>query len=278
MTRSRALKSDIRKAMQPGEAYNAAALRLHKAAAEPAPAPLKRIITAHAYQGGYPQKLHALIDDPAARARMGVGNLVLQGRSLCGSRGGSIDNGGWRLEPAPGDNWERHAGVDFTPEETRYCQECVITWREQYQPDDSETKLCATCSRDLPTNKFRAHKGRKDGLASECEECRRTARAAAKEAREAEEMSAFRQKRRAIAEGWLDLVKGWQESAHLKPFQCTNGHVLSPEITERRHDVVLSWRCACGTAEITRAEYALVDAMSVIQGRRSGGPLTVSVA
>lgn len=274
MTGQRALKQDIRKAMKPGEAYNAAALRLRNT---PTIEPLQRIITAYAYQGSFPQKYHALIDSPATRERMGVGNLVIQSRALCGNRGGSIDYGGWRLVSAPGDNMQLHSGVDFTPEETGYCQECITVWREQFQPDEAETKHCSGCSTDLPTNKFRTHKGRKDGLASECEECRRTAKKSAERAREEEQMNEMRQKRRNIAEGWLALVEGWQNSPHLKPFQCPEGHALIPEITERRHDVVLSWRCTCGATEITRAEFTLVNAMNAIQGGRPDNPLTVSI-
>lgn len=276
MTRSHALKSEIRKAMQPGEAFNAAALRLRNAAA--APTALPRIITAYAYQGSHPQKRHALVDHPATRARMGVGNLVIQGRALCGNRGGSPENGGWRLETAPGDNMSRHSGVDYAPEESGYCQECTIAWRAQFQPDDETTKACLSCNRDLPTNKFRSHKGRKDGLAAECEQCRQAAKLAAEKEKGIAQQEGAMEKRRQIAAEWLQIVNDWQESPYLKPFECSDGHALKAEITERRHDVALSWRCTCGTAVITRAEFQLLSAMRAVQHAADSNPMTVAVA
>lgn len=278
MTRSHALKSDIRQAMRPGEAYNAAALRLQKAASEPLPAPLKRIITAYAYQSSFPQKYHALIDHPETRARMGVGNLVIQNRALCGNRGGSIDYGGWRLVAAPGDNMNHHSGVDFAPEDTGYCQECVIAWREQFQQDAEETKACNSCELDLPLNKFRPHKGRKDGLASECEDCRRAAKVDAENAKAIERQNDLLVKRRAIAARWLGIVNDWQKSPHLKPFTCSAGHELRAEVTEKGVDVGLSWRCECGTSVIGRPVFQLMEAMAIAQHAAQGNPLEVAVS
>jgi hypothetical protein len=225
--------------MNPGETFTAAARRLHEATSTP---PLKRVITAYAYGGSFPQKYHAIIDNPDARARMAVGNLVIQGRALCGNRGGSIDYGGWRLVSAPGDNMNRHSGVDFTPEDTGYCQDCVIAWREQFQLDAKETKACSRCERDLPLNKFRPHKGRKDGLASECEDAAAQPRLMRKRRGRAAERPPGQ--RRAVAARWLDIVNDWQRSTHLKPFTCSAGHELDVEVTEKGHDVGLSWRCS----------------------------------
>lgn len=278
MTRSHALKSDIRQAKRPGEAFNVAALRLQKAANQPAPAPLKRIITAYAYQGAFPQKRHALIDNSATRERMGVGNLVIQSRALCGSRGGSIENGGWRLVSAPGDNMDRHSGVDYAPDNDGFCKECTISWREQFQPDEADTRPCAGCGEDLPINKFRPNKARKDGLAAVCEECRRATRRIADLAKEAAQKDSFMARRREVASQWLQRVNNWQQSPYLKPFTCPSDHALEVEVTEKGSEVGLSWYCPCGSTVISRAEFQVIEAMEVAARQAAGSPLTVSMS
>lgn len=278
MTRSHALKSDIRRAMQPGEAYNAAALRLQKAASDPTPAPLKRIITAYAYQGSFPHKNHALIDNPATRERMGIGNLVIQSRALCGNRGGSIDYGGWRLVSAPGDSMQLHSGVDFTPEESGYCQDCVVIWREQYQPDAEETKICSGCDRDRPLNKFRAHKGRKDGLSSECEDCRRAAKKIAELAKEAKLREERLAHKHAVAQDWLERINAWQEAPGFTPFRCAEGHQLAAVVAENAGQVWLNWECSCGTSHISQPVFKLIEALGLAQRQLDGNPFAVTMA
>jgi ribosomal protein L20 len=277
MTRTRAIKSDIRKAIQPGEAYNAAALRLQKAASRPEQAPLRRIITAYTHQGGYPHKLHALIDNPSTRERMGIGNLVIQGRALCGNPGGSIDYGGWRLVSAPGDNMQLHSGVDFAPEDTGYCQECVHTWREQFQGDTEETKTCRGCEQDRPLNKFRVHKGRKDGLASECEDCRRAAKKKADLAREAEQRAERLAHKRAAAQDWLARVNAWQQTPGLTPFRCMEGHQLAAVVGEKNFQMWLSWECPCGTSHISQPVFKLIEALGLAQRQLGSNPLVVTM-
>jgi hypothetical protein len=274
MTSNRAHKAAVRQAMNPDEAFTAAARRLNETPAAP---PLNRVITAYAYQGGFPHKLHALIDSPATRERMGVGNLVIQGRALCGNRGGSIDYGGWRLVSAPGDNMQLHSGVDFAPEDTGYCQECSIIWREQFQPDSEDTKTCNRCEQDRPLNKFRPHKGRKDGMASECEDCRRGAKKAGELAKEAEQREARLEHKREIAQDWLARVNAWQESPGMTPFRCSEGHQLAAVVGEKSYQVWLSWQCPCGTSPIPQPVFRLIEALGLARRHLEGNPLVVTM-
>jgi hypothetical protein len=170
-----------------------------------------------------------------------------------------------------------HSGVDFAPEDTGYCQECVHTWREQFQGDTEETKTCRGCEQDRPLNKFRVHKGRKDGLASECEDCRRAAKKKADLAREAEQRAERLAHKRAAAQDWLARVNAWQQTPGLTPFRCMEGHQLAAVVGEKNFQMWLSWECPCGTSHISQPVFKLIEALGLAQRQLGSNPLVVTM-
>ena len=256
MTSNRARKTAVRAAQRPGESYSTASRRLDE------PAPSLKVVTystptilvAGAAHPGSGFILHAV---HAVQADFAQGSTPFgYSRALCGSRGGGPD-GGWRYQTTNADG-QRHP-MAFSPSadgqlETgdgrKYCPECVNAFDADYAQPSDDTKQCRGCGETKPVNRFRRHKGRKDGRAGVCESCRKAERRDREAAKDRAEQTRWATEyREAHKLAHADLV-AWQGDPAVTSFTCSNGHKFAAALADAPKDLQLVWECPCGVFSV----------------------------
>lgn len=256
MTANRAHKNAIKAARQQGESYTSAKRRLAQVVPRRPAKP--KIGQAVVYGSG--SLMHAVVAY-GNHGRFGYG------RALCGLRGGSEQTGGWLFDITfPGDdqdpirvpyNLDRATAEDTRP---RYCQDCVHRYEEEHLPDQEQTKVCSSCTQVKPLNKFRPHKGRKDGRASTCMACSREAAAARETAASLARENEYKSRRRSRLETAVAQLNAWQADPQVTHYRCAVGHELHAGINDVRGRDQVLWACDCGTAPVTKLHHDLAVA------------------
>lgn len=256
MTANRAHKNAIKAARQQGESYTSAKRRL--AQVVPSRPAKPKIGQAVVYGSG--SLMHAVVAYDN-HGRFGYG------RALCGLRGGSAQTGGWLFDVTfPGEDQDPiRVPYDLaraTDEDTRrrYCQDCVHRYEEDHLPDQEQTKVCSSCTQAKPLNKFRPHKGRKDGRASICQACARAATSAREAAADQAREDEYRSRRRNRLETAVEHLNAWQSDLHVTHYRCAAGHDLHAGISDVRGRDQVLWACDCGTAPVTKLHHDLAAA------------------
>lgn len=256
MTANRAHKNAIKAARQQGESYTSAKRRL--AQVVPSRPAKPKIGQAVVYGSG--SLMHAVVAYDN-HGRFGYG------RALCGLRGGSAQTGGWLFDVTfPGEDQDPirvpynldHATAEDT--RRRYCQDCAHRYEEDHLPDQDQVKVCSSCNQIKPLNKFKPHKGRKDGRASVCQGCARTAASAREAAADQARQDEYKARRRSRLETAAEQLNAWQGDPAVTHYQCPAGHDLHAVIGDIHGRAYVLWNCDCGTAPVAKLHHDLAAA------------------